>query len=98
VSDKQKYELVLELYRNEIIEGAKLRDNLYDENNRLLIENDDLEAEITKLNEELSELHYKNKRLEEKLENLKKIKMGDATDEILKSCNVPAILRKKNHC
>ena len=87
MSHKEKNDLLLDLYRTEIIEGAKLRDNLYDENNRLLIENDDLEAEVEKLSEELSEAHYKNKRLEEKLEDLKKIKMSDEV-------TIPDVLKK----
>ena len=69
------------------VEHAKLRDNLYDLNNKLLIENDEYETEIAKLTEELSEAHYKIERLEKKLEDLKKIKMSDEV-------TIPDILKK----
>ena len=90
MSHKEKHELLLDLYRTEIIEGAKLRDNLYDENNRLLIENDDLEAEVEKLSDELSEAHYKIKRLEERAntfeyENGRYIKVEDVPKALKKS-------------
>ena len=90
MSHKEKNDLLLDLYRTEIIEGAKLRDNLYDENNRLLIENDDLEAEVEKLSEELSEAHYKIKRLEERAntleyENGRYIKVEDVPKALKKS-------------
>ena len=90
MSHKEKNDLLLDLYRKEIIEGAKLRDNLYDENNRLLIENDELEAEVEKLSEELSEAHYKIKRLEERAntfeyENGRYIKVEDVPRELKKS-------------
>ena len=90
MSHKEKNDLLLDLYRKEIIEGAKLRDNLYDENNRLLIENDELEAEVEKLSEELSEAHYKIKRLEERAntfeyENGRYIKVEDVPQALKKS-------------
>lgn len=82
---------LLELFRDEALERIRLTDRndvLADEVDRLLIENSDLQ-------EEVSEQFYEIKRLKKYISDLKKIKMGDATDEILKSCNVPAILRKK---
>ena len=87
MSHKEKNDLLLDLYRTEIIEGAKLRDNLYDENNRLLIENDEYETEMNTLRDELSEAHYKIERLEKKLEDLKKIKMSDEV-------TIPDVLKK----
>ena len=72
------------------VEHAKRRDNLYDENNRLLIENDEYETEIAKLTEELSEAHYKIKRLEERAntfeyENGRYIKVEDVPQALKKS-------------
>ncbi|WP_052255815.1 hypothetical protein [Salinicoccus sp. YB14-2] len=82
---------LLELFRDEALERIRLTDQndvLADEVDRLLLENSDLQ-------EEVSEQFYEIERLKKYISDLKKIKMGDATDEILKSCNVPAILRKK---
>lgn len=90
MTHKEKNEILLDLYRKEIIEHAKLRDNLYDENNRLLIENDELEAEVEKLSEELSYAHHKIERLEERAntfeyENGRYIKVEDVPQALKKS-------------
>lgn len=88
MSEIEKIDVLLELYRDEILNNAKKRDDLFNEIDRLLIKNSNLQ-------EEVSEQFYEIKRLKKYISDLKKIKMGDHTDEILKSCNVPAILRKK---
>ena len=88
MSDVKKIDVLLELYRDEILNNAKKRNDLFDEIDRLLIENSDLK-------EEVSEQHYQIQRLKDRIEGLKLVKMGNYSDEILKSCDVPAILRKK---
>ena len=88
MSDVKKIDVLLELYRDEILNNAKKRDDLFDEIDRLLIENSDLK-------EEVSEQHYQIQRLKDRIEGLKLVKMGNYTDEILKSCDVTDILRNK---
>ena len=91
MSDVKKIDVLLELYRDEILNNAKERNDLFDEIDRLLIENSDLK-------EEVSEQHYQIQRLKDRIEGLKLVKMGNYSDEILKSCDVTDILRNKNHC
>ena len=92
MSDVKKIDVLLELYRDEILNNAKERNDLFDEIDRLLIENSDLK-------EEVSEQHYQIQRLKDRIEGLTLVKMGNYTDETLKSCDVPDILsNKKNHC
>ena len=88
MSETEKIDVLLELYRDEILNNAKERDALFEEIDRLLIENSDLK-------EEVSEQHYQIKRLVERVEDLKIIKMDDHTDAILKRCDVTDILRNK---
>lgn len=88
MSEIKKIDVLLELYRDEILNNAKKRDDLFNEIDRLLIENSDLK-------EEVSEQHYQIQRLKDRIEGLKLVKMGNYTDEILKSCDVTDILRNK---
>ena len=88
MSDVKKIDVLLELYRDEILNNAKKRDDLFNEIDRLLIENSDLK-------EEVSEQHYQIQRLKDRIEGLKLVKMGNYSDEILKSCDVTDILRNK---
>lgn len=88
MSEIEKIDVLLELYRDEILNNAKERDALFEEIDRLLIENSDLK-------EEVSEQHYQIQRLVERVEDLKIIKMDDHTDAILKRCDVTDILRNK---
>ena len=88
MSETEKIDVLLELYRDEILNNAKERDALFEEIDRLLIENSDLK-------EEVSEQHYQIQRLVERVEDLKIIKMDDHTDAILKRCDVTDILRNK---
>ena len=88
MSEIKKIDVLLELYRDEILNNAKKRDALFEEIDRLLIENSDLK-------EEVSEQHYQIQRLKDRIEGLKLVKMGNYTDEILKSCDVTDILRNK---
>lgn len=88
MSEVEKIDVLLELYRDEILNNAKERDALFEEIDRLLIENSDLK-------EEVSEQHYQIQRLKDRIEGLKLVKMGNYTDEILKSCDVTDILRNK---
>ena len=88
MSEIKKIDVLLELYRDEILNNAKERNDLFDEIDRLLIENSDLK-------EEVSEQHYHIQRLKDRIEGLKLVKMGNYTDEILKSCDVTDILRNK---
>ena len=88
MSDVKKIDVLLELYRDEILNNAKKRDDLFNEVDRLLIENSDLK-------EEVSEQHYQIQRLKDRIEGLKLVKMGNYSDEILKSCDVTDILRNK---
>ena len=88
MSEIKKIDVLLELYRDEILNNAKKRNDLFDEIDRLLIENSDLK-------EEVSEQHYQIQRLKDRIEGLKLVKMGNYTDEILKSCDVTDILRNK---
>ena len=88
MSDVKKIDVLLELYRDEILNNAKKRDDLFDEIDRLLIENSDLK-------EEVSEQHYQIQRLKDRIEGLKLVKMGNYSDEILKRCDVTDILRNK---
>src|SRR5699024_6798470 len=91
MSEIKKIDVLLELYRDEILNNAKKDDDLFNEIDRLLIENSDLK-------EEVSEQHYQIQRLKDRIEGLKLVKMGNYTDEILKSCDVTDILRnKKSH-
>ena len=86
MSKIEKIDVLLELYRDEILNNAKERNDLFDEIDRLLIENSDLK-------EEVSEQHYQIQRLKDRIEDLKIIKKGDDTDFMM-DC-VPRILRKK---
>ena len=88
MSEIKKIDVLLELYRDEILNNAKKRDDLFNEIDRLLIENSDLK-------EEVSEQHYQIQRLKDRIEGLKLVKMGNYSDEILKSCDVTDILRNK---
>ena len=88
MSEIKKIDVLLELYRDEILNNAKRRDDLFNEIDRLLIENSDLK-------EEVSEQHYQIQRLKDRIEGLKLVKMGNYSDEILKSCDVTDILRNK---
>ena len=88
MSEIKKIDVLLELYRDEILNNAKKRNDLFDEIDRLLIENSDLK-------EEISEQHYQIQRLKDRIEGLKLVKMGNYSDEILKSCDVTDILRNK---
>ena len=88
MSEIKKIDVLLELYRDEILNNAKKRDDLFNEIDRLLIENSDLK-------EEVSEQHYQIQRLKDRIEGLKLVKMGNYSDEILKSCDVTDTLRNK---
>ena len=88
MSNTEKIDVLLELYREEVVNNAKKRDDLFNEIDRLLIENSDLK-------EEVSEQHYQIQRLKDRIEGLKLVKTGNYTDEILKSCDVTDILRNK---
>ena len=85
MSEIEKVDVLLKIYRDEILNNAKERSALFDEIDRLLIENSDLQ-------EEVSEQHYEIQRLKNRVEDLKKNK-GDDTDFMM-NC-VPRILRKK---
>lgn len=85
MSEIEKVDVLLEIYRDEILNNAKERGALFDEIDRLLIENSDLQ-------EEVSEQHYEIQRLKNRVEDLK-INKGDDTDFMM-NC-VPRILRKK---
>lgn len=71
MSDADKVELLQGFYRDEILKNAKLADEVDD----LLIENSDLK-------EDDSEQLHEIERLRKSLSDLKKIKMGDNTDDI----------------
>lgn len=88
MNELEKVDILMGLFRDEILNNAKERDDLFNEIDRLLIENSDLK-------EEVSEQHYQIQRLVERVEDLKIIKMGDHTDAILKRCDVTDILRNK---
>ena len=87
MSEIEKVDVLLELYRDEILNNAKERNDLFDEIDRLLIENSDLK-------EEVSEQHYQIQRLKNRVEDLEIINKGNDTDFIM-NC-VPHILRKKS--
>ena len=87
MSEIEKVDVLLELYRDEILNNAKERGALFDEIDRLLIENSDLK-------EEVSDQHYQIQRLKNRVEDLKIINKGDDTDFMM-NC-VPHILRKKS--
>ena len=86
MSEIKKVDVLLEIYRDEILNNAKERGALFDEIDRLLIENSDLK-------EEVSDQHYQIQRLKNRVEDLKIINEGDDTDFMM-NC-VPRILRKK---
>ena len=68
MSEIEKVDVLLKIYRDEILNNAKERSALFDEIDRLLIENSDLQ-------EEVSEQHYEIQRLKNRVEDLKKIRV-----------------------
>lgn len=85
-------EIVLrDLVRDEAMERLRLQEQ-YDVLSDLY---DDALIENSRLVEEISEQHYHIKRLEKKIADLKLIKMGNYSDEILENVKVPDELKKK---